>query len=148
MDIDDALPDEAFVLDAEADAWQDALRLAGSGLTAAGFTTPAYTDEMIRTVEELGPYIVIAPGIALAHSRPSPAVLSTGMSLVRLSRAIPFGHPKNDPVWLVIGLAATDENSHIDVMAALASALGRADSLQQLREAKSPEEIRAVLRPS
>ncbi|MFC6715820.1 PTS sugar transporter subunit IIA [Branchiibius cervicis] len=148
MDIDQALPDAAFDLDAEADTWQDALRLAGAALSAAGFTTPAYAEEMIKTVEELGPYIVIAPGIALGHSRPSPAVLSTGMSLVRLKEPVPFGHPKNDPVWLVIGLAATDENSHIDVMAALASALGRPDSLQLLREAKTPEEIRTVLRTS
>ena len=36
-------------------------------LVASGATTPAYTDEMVATVEQLGPCIVIAPGIAPSH---------------------------------------------------------------------------------
>ena len=74
-DIDGFLPDSAFLLDVPATDWKDAIRLAGKGLVAAGFTTDAYTDQMIETVEKMGPYIVIAPGLALAHSRPSEAVL-------------------------------------------------------------------------
>ena len=65
-DIDGFLPDSAFLLDVPATDWKDAIRLAGKGLVAAGFTTDAYTDQMIETVEKMGPYIVIAPGLALA----------------------------------------------------------------------------------
>ena len=65
------LPDEAIVLGARADDWRGAVRLAGDALVASGVTTDEYTQEMIETVETLGPYIVIAPGFALAHSRPS-----------------------------------------------------------------------------
>ena len=66
---------------------------------------------MIETVEKMGPYIVIAPGLALAHSRPSEAVLKTGLSWVRLSTPVKFGNKANDPVSLVIGLAGHDENA-------------------------------------
>ena len=122
-DIDGFLPDSAFLLDVPATDWKDAIRLAGKGLVAAGFTTDAYTDQMIETVEKMGPYIVIAPGLALAHSRPSEAVLKTGLSWVRLSTPVKFGNKANDPVSLVIGLAGHDENEHITVMSAIASAL-------------------------
>ncbi len=143
--ISTALPDEVFALDAVADSWRAALRIAGEKLTAGGFTTSAYTDEMIAAVEQLGPYIVVAPGIAFAHSRPSPAVLRTGMSWVRLSSPVEFGSAKNDPVWLVIGLAATDEQAHIGVMSQLATALADPGSNEALRVATTPEEIRATL---
>lgn len=114
------LPASAVRLGARAADWREAVRLAGDALVAAGATTDAYTGEMIGTVESLGPYIVIAPGVALAHSRPSPAVVRTGLSLVTLAVPVPFGHRQNDPVWLVLGLAAPDDSGHVDALAMLA----------------------------
>ncbi|MCH4859304.1 PTS sugar transporter subunit IIA [Bifidobacterium pseudolongum] len=144
-DIGTFLPDEAFLLDVHADDWKDAIRLAGQGLVNAGFTTDAYTDEMIATVEKMGPYIVIAPGLALAHSRPSDAVKSTGLSWVRLSDPVEFGNKANDPVSLVIGLAGRNENEHITVMSAIAAALVKPEKREQLANAKDATEIRAIL---
>ncbi|MCI1674410.1 MAG: PTS sugar transporter subunit IIA [Bifidobacterium tibiigranuli] len=144
-DIDGFLPDSSFLLDVEAADWKDAIRLAGQGLVASGFTTEAYTEEMIGTVEKMGPYIVIAPGMALAHSRPSDAVLHTGLSWVRLSTPVEFGSKRNDPVSLVIGLAGRDEKEHIAVMSAIASALSNADKRAQLATASTPDDIRAIL---
>jgi PTS system ascorbate-specific IIA component len=117
------LPVEAIRLGESAADWRAAVRLAGDALVASGATTPDYTDQMVATVEELGPYIVIAPGIALAHSRPSPAVLRAGISLVTLLEPVAFGHPENDPVRLVVGLAAIDEEGHITALATLAEFL-------------------------
>ncbi|WP_181575158.1 PTS sugar transporter subunit IIA [Actinomyces sp. Z5] len=142
-----ALPDTSFRLDVDAIDWRDALRLAGEGLTASGAATPEYTEEMIAAVEEHGPYIVIAPGLALAHSRPSPAVLHTGMSWVRLTHPVDFGSP-NDPVRHIIGLAAKDEREHLDVMAALARALSDPVARTELDRAPTPAALRALLDPN
>ncbi|WEV69245.1 PTS sugar transporter subunit IIA [Bifidobacterium sp. ESL0775] len=144
-DIDGFLPDSSFLLDVPAKDWKDAIRLAGKGLVASGFTTDAYTDEMIATVEKMGPYIVIAPGMALAHSRPSDAVLHTGLSWVRLSTPVEFGNKANDPVTLVIGLAGHDESEHIKVMSAIAGALSKPEKVKALADAKTPEAIRDIL---
>jgi len=140
----DELSDDAIVLRAEAQDWREAVRFAGDALTAAGSTTDEYTAEMIRAIEELGPYIVIAPSIALAHSRPSPAVKSTGVSWVTLAKPIEFGHASNDPVRLVVGLAAVDHDSHLATMSNLAGVLS--GDLDRLLEATSPEELRALIR--
>ena len=118
------LPGRAIRLRQPARDWRDAVRRVGEALTASGAASPAYADEMIATVEQLGPYIVIAPGIALAHSRPSPAVHRTGLAWVTLARPVAFGHPENDPVGLVVGLAAVDDSSHVEALATLADLLG------------------------
>lgn len=130
---------------AEAADWRAAIRLAGAGLVAGGATTDAYTDEMIEAVEKHGPYIVIAPGVALAHSRPSPAVLAGGLSWVSLAHPVEFGNKANDPVTLVIGLAATDHDAHLQVMRALAGVLSDGAAMKRLTVAGTAADVRAVL---
>lgn len=139
------LPDSSFALDVPASDWHDAIRKAGDRLVASGFTTDAYTDQMIETVEKMGPYIVIAPGLALAHSRPSDAVLGTGLSWVRLSTPVEFGNKANDPVSLVIGLAGRDEQEHLQVMSAIAGALTNKEKTAKLAQAQTPEQVRSIL---
>jgi PTS system ascorbate-specific IIA component len=145
VDLAEELSVEAVTTAAHVADWREAIRLAGAGLVASGATTDAYTDEMIAAVDELGPYIVIAPGLALAHSRPSPAVTRTGLSWVGLAEPVAFGHKTNDPVDLVIGLAALDHDGHIEVMSALAGVLADDEGLARLRAAQTPDEVLATL---
>lgn len=139
------LPLEAIRIGAEATDWRGAVRRAGEALVASHATDPAYTDEMIRAVEELGPYIVIAPGIALAHSRPSPAVRHAGVSLVTLARPVAFGHRVNDPVRLVVGLAAPDEEGHITALATLADFLSDEHRREGLIGVTDPAQMRRMI---
>jgi PTS system ascorbate-specific IIA component len=89
--------------------------------------------------------MVIAPGIALAHARPSEAVLGTGLSLITLSEPVVFGSEANDPVRLVIGLAAVDHDSHIDLMAALSDLLMDVMKVNMLLQAENVEQVRELL---
>lgn len=141
----DLLSPDAIALDVDAGDWQEAVAAAGVLLTETGVATEQYTVEMIDTVLEKGPYIVIAPGFAFAHARPSPAVLRTGLSWVRLARPVAFGHPTNDPVDLVVALAATDAKAHTTAMAELAKVIGDADRRAALEGAQSPAQVLDVL---
>lgn len=141
----DVLPTSAIRFQAEAADWREAIKISGDLLVESGATTDEYTEAMVKTVEDLGPYMVIAPGFALAHSRPSEAVKHTGLSWVTLSEPVEFGSEVNDPVDLVVGLAALDHDSHIQVMSKLAGVLANADVLARLRASTDPEEIRAAL---
>src|SRR5690606_2068668 len=118
--LSELLSPSTILLDADAADWREAIRRSGELLVSTGATDPAYTEAMIRTVEEHGPYIVIAPGFALAHSRPDESVHRTGMSFVRLTEPIAFGNAANDPVTLVMALAAADSSAHREAPAALA----------------------------
>ena len=141
----DLLSPDAVALDLEAADWQQAVAAAGALLEATGVATAEYTAEMIASVEEKGPYIVIAPGFAFAHARPSPAVLRTGLSWVRLASPVEFGHPRNDPVDLVVALAATDAKAHTSAMAELAKVIGDPARRAALAAAADPAEILAIL---
>jgi PTS system ascorbate-specific IIA component len=123
---------------------EHAIEMSGELLVASGRSTPEYTESMLDAVAENGPYIVIAPGIALAHGRPSEAVLEIGLSLVTLSEPVIFGNEANDPVRLVIGLCAIDHNSHIDIMAELATFLGDSNSVNTVLNAVDSDQIRLL----
>ncbi|PFG30002.1 PTS sugar transporter subunit IIA [Paramicrobacterium agarici] len=146
MTLADQLPDAAVATRAHAADWRDAVKLAGRGLVDQGATTDRYTDEMLQAIDDHGPYIVIAPGFALAHSRPSDAVLHTGLSWVALDEPVEFGSEANDPVRLVVGLAATDHKAHLDVMAELAGVLADEAVLDELMHADTAGDVRAILR--
>jgi PTS system ascorbate-specific IIA component len=139
------LSDTGIVVGATAANWQEAITLAGEALVRSGIATDDYTAEMIDAVTRLGPYIVIAPGIALAHSRPSPAVLRTGLSWVQLADPVAFGSPTNDPVSLIIGLAATDHTGHLAIMSALAGVLIDEGKMKELRAATTAHDVKALL---
>jgi ascorbate PTS system EIIA or EIIAB component len=118
--------------------------LAGAALARTGAAVPEYADEMIRMIDEHGPYVVIAPGLALAHARPGPEVLSDGLSVVTLATPVTFGHPYNDPVRVVLGLAAGFA-THLPVVAALANVFNDSDAVDRLADATTPDEVRAIL---
>jgi len=139
------LDQDAVELDVEVDGWESAVRHAGGLLERSGVADPRYTQAMVDSVVEKGPYIVVAPGFAFAHARPSDAVNRTGMSWVRLATPVEFGHAKNDPVSLVVALAAKDSSAHLDAMAQLAKVLGDSERTAALDAATSTEGIRAVL---
>jgi ascorbate PTS system EIIA or EIIAB component len=140
-----AIDDESVLLGVHARDWREAVRLAGRGLERGGRTTKHYADEMVRMVEEHGPYIVIAPGLALAHARPGPSVRADGLSVVVLDEPVEFGHPYNDPVRIVIGLAVVSPGEHLAMVATLANALDDRSAIERLGAAATADEVRGIL---
>lgn len=143
--LSDLVTPSAVRLDVRADDWRAAIRAAGALLESDGIATGDYTDAMIRIVEEYGPYIVIAPGFALAHARPDESVHRTGMSFVRLAEPVAFGNADNDPVRIVMALAAADASTHREALVALASLLVDPVRRPQLDDAPTPEAVCGVL---
>lgn len=140
-----ALADRAIVLGARAADWRDAIRLAGEALVDSGCTTAEYTEAMIRMVDDHGPYIVIAPGLALAHARPGPEVRCDGLSVVTLAEPVEFGHAHNDPVRVVIGLAGVAADGHLEAVAELANAFNDAAAIPALAAATTRDAVRQIL---
>lgn len=143
--INQLLADDAVDLEARASGWEDAVTQAGRLLESTGAIDPAYTQAMIDSVHDNGPYIVVSPGFAFAHARPSEAVKQTALSWLRLTQPVEFGHPKNDPVSLVVALAAVDSKAHTTAMAELAKILADPTKREALNSATSVPELREVL---
>ncbi len=131
--------------------WREAVRAAGSLLEATGEITRGYTDAMVRTVQELGPYAVVAPGVALPHARPEDGVIRSCLGLVRLAQPVEFGNEVNDPVDLVMPFGSSRTPEHTQLLAELARFLGAPEHLDALRTARTEHEVIRVfegLKPS
>jgi len=122
-----------------------AITIAGELLVNSGKVEPSYVQSMLDAVAKFGPYIVIAPGIALAHGKPGDNVIDTGLSLLVLKTPINFEHQQNDPVSLVFGLAARDHESHIAIMASLAEVLSDQAKVDSLLKSSDFDQIRDLL---
>ena len=141
----DAFGEGAILIKESVDTRSAAIEIAGELLVQSGKAKHSYVASMLEAVERFGPYIVIAPGIALAHGKPSEDVIETGLSLLLLKQAIEFQHAQNDPVQLVFGLAATDHESHIETMAKLAELLSDQERVSTLLTSSDSEQIRVLL---
>ena len=137
----------AAALDVAAPDWRAAVRGAVGLLVEVEAAAPEYVEACVRTVEDHGPYIVLTPGLALAHARPDSGAIRPGLVAARLAAPVEFGHPSNDPVDLVLAFSATDDGGHVAMLAGLARRLQ--DGLaRQLREAVTPAEMRTLLEPA
>lgn len=144
IDLEKALG-RRILVGAAARSWEEAVRLAGELLAADGVVEERYVEAMVRVTRELGPYAVIAPGVALPHARPEDGARNVGLSIVTLREGVNFGSP-NDPVYVVIGFAAKDKKSHLRVLQELAEFLSGEGVVEALRSVKSGEELLRLLR--
>lgn len=124
--------------------WKDAIRAAGDILVSKGKIKKNYVECMIDAVTEMGPYMVLTPGFALAHARPSEDVLENGVSLITLKNPVNFGS-KNDPVNVILCIACTDNKSHIDTLQAVAEKLMAEGMIGKLASCENEQEIYSLI---
>ena len=139
--LSDYLNENMIKLQVKAEGWEDAVRQGGELLIQAGKCEKRYVDEMVKAVETMGPYMVLAPGLALAHARPEDGVLALGMSVITLETPVEFGSEANDPVSLIISFGGVDRESHVEMLQALARFLMVEENQDFLRNATSVPEV-------
>ncbi len=144
MNLEDLIRPELVEINVKVDNWQEAILAAGKLMVDSGAVEDRFSRAMVRVAKEFGPYIVVAPGIALPHARPEDGVIKASIAIVRLKDSVEFGNVDNDPVFLVVALAAVDHEQHIQGLAEVADVLGDEDCIEQLKFAKTKEELRTV----
>lgn len=125
--------------------WQQALTITCNVLVESGSITNEYTKACIDSVLKYGPYIVLSPGFALAHSRPSEAVIKSDMSLVVFDNDILFGSD-NDPVRVIICLACTDNIQHVERLSKIGEKMFEDEHLiEKIIQCKTLEDISILI---
>ena len=75
----------------EAKDWRDAVRMSCEPLEADGSVTAKYKEEIIRAVEQYGPYIIIMPNVAIPHAQKcTDSVKKTAVSFLKLKKPVCF----------------------------------------------------------
>ena len=128
-----------------AETWEDVIRHGGQLMVDAGFTDPTYTEAMIDGVRDMGPYIVLAPGLAMPHARPEMGAKQVGAALVTLEKPIDFGSPENDPVSVAIFLCAPNKDEHIQLLTDIATLFEDEEFLDAAVNFESIEDVQSFL---
>ncbi|NQE00398.1 PTS sugar transporter subunit IIA, partial [Staphylococcus xylosus] len=114
--------DKVQILD-KVETWEQAITIAANPLLTQDYFESSYVTAMIDSVKELGPYIVIAPEIAIAHARPNDDVKHIGLSLLKLNEHINFSE-EGHFASLIFVLSAVDNDGHLAILRSLATKLG------------------------
>ncbi len=136
----DLLKKENVQIVESASDWKDAIRMAVLPLEQDGYVEPRYKEEIISNVEAMGPYIVLAPYIALPHARPEQGVLKSQIAVTLLRKEVYFENEKK-PVKLLITLAASDNNSHLDALMTISELLQKEDTVEHILNAENKDEL-------
>jgi len=140
------LPAENIQIVDSVSDWKQAIRLSAQPLLAKETMTEAYIDAIFNSHQELGPYYVLAPGLAMPHARPEQGAIKNGLSLLHIKQGVSFDAEENDPVYVVIMLCALSGDEHINMITALADIFSDDERLSALLKASSIEEIQHVIK--
>ena len=114
-------------LKVKASDWEEAVRI-GAGML----------------VEELGPYIVIADGIAMPHTRPEQGAIGIGCSLITLDQPVKFDGDDSE-VKVMICFSAVDSESHMDILKMIVEFVERG-LIDDIAKATTYEELLEVIK--
>lgn len=120
--------------------WKEAVHVAAQPLVNGGYVTPAYIDGIINNALELGPYFILVPDLALLHARPEQGALKKQLAITVLRHGTVFKEG-GDPVRVLVTLAATDPNSHLDVMRILAMMFADAENIRRVANAETADDV-------
>ncbi|AJF74250.1 PTS ascorbate transporter subunit IIA [Raoultella ornithinolytica] len=137
--------DATITLRQSVEEWPQALEVCARPLLEAGVIAPEYVTAIVEQHAKLGPYYVLAPGLAMPHARPEEGARGLGLSLLKLEQGVSFGSEEFDPVDIIIMLAAPDKHSHIEMISALAELFSSDEDMEQLHKAKTLEEIKTII---
>lgn len=133
-------------LNVDAGTKEEAVRAVGQLMLDGGYIKPAYINAMCEMAEDAAGYIVITKGVAMPHARPEYGVNRICAAIITLKEPIPFGNPVNDPVKMVIALAATDHISHLELMQDIAAVLDDEELVEQLKQGRSETELTELIK--
>lgn len=139
--IENLLNQSTVKLKAEAKTWQEAGRITGKLLLDSNLIDQEYIERTIEGVYEFGPYIVLAPGMALFHARPESSVKEICLSMATLKTPVEFGAGDKDPVDLIFVLGAIDDSSHLELMAELMKILQDNKLIENIKNEENVDKV-------
>lgn len=121
--------------------WENAIRESSKELLTQEYIQPSYVEAMIEVVKAYGPYIVIAPNIAMPHARPEAGSIKVGFSVTLFDQPVSFGEDESLNARLFVTLSCTSSDTHLKMMQALVEVLGEEENIEKLLNTKDKNTV-------
>lgn len=143
------IENRSIKLHQSASNWEEAIKIGTDLLLQAGTIEPRYYDNIISKIKEMGPYIILAPGLAMPHARPEEGVIKTSFALVTLKEPV-FFEGEEEGVRVLLTLAGSDSDQHMQGLMEITQVLDDPDSetgvdLEKILRCQSAEDVYAVI---
>ena len=134
--LDSLKENNSVMLQQEANSWEEAIKVCMAPLVA---------NNIIERTKDLGPFYILAPGLAMPHERPEMGVNKNSFSLVTLKKPVSF--PDGQEVDILIGLAAENAEVHTgEAIPQIVMLFDDEEIFTKIREAKVPEDIYKLIK--
>lgn len=132
------LTKDNIVVKEEVANWEEAVNESVGILEKKGVVPDDYKKKIIESIKELGPYIFIAPEIALPHTQYFEKT-EVGISLLKLSKEVVFDEERK--ARLFFAFSAKDGDSHISMIQELATFLSNEENVNEILNMDLPGDI-------
>lgn len=119
--------------------WQTAIEQAAKPLLLGKFIEERYILTMIDNVVHFGTYMILVPKVAMPHARPEAGALKAGFSILKLEKPVLFN--KTQEVQLIICLATTDNDVHLEMLQKISTLIDEEEKVDALLNTTSKEEF-------
>jgi len=126
--------------------WEDALRASVKPLIDSNAVKAAYAESIINSVKKFGPYIVIAPNIAIPHAEDYENVNDTQICFMKSNKAVSFSDDPEQDAQLFFVLASNDEEKHLKNLKNLMKLLCDEELVERLASITTKEEFEELAR--
>ncbi len=123
--------------------WQEAIRVASKPLIEKNRINDEYVEAMIENIRKFGEYIIIAPNIAMPHSRPENGVNESCVALLKLNESVKFDSGEEVKLFFILG--AKDNNSHINILTELMKIIDDDEKIKKIMNATTIKEIKDII---
>lgn len=135
----DLITEDKILFKDNVSSWEEAIWLSANPLLDTNVINKQYVEKVISNVKELGPYICIAPNIAISHARPEDGAHDLGMTILTLKEPVYFKENNERPARVIITLAAPDNEKHLLALQQLSQLL--MEDLDNLLQAESEKQV-------
>lgn len=126
------------------ESWQEAVRKCFEPLLNKKYINGEYVEKAISSGKEFNFYYLIGKGLAMPHAKRESGVFKTGLTLLIIKNGVHFENHENNPIYCLIGLAASDDDSHIEIMSDILEIFGSEGDgavVDNLKSLNSKEDI-------
>lgn len=125
-------------------SWQEAVEECFKPLLEKEYISREYIQNAIDSAKEFDFYYIIGKHLAMPHAKRESGVFKNGITLLVVKNGVNFENHSNNPIYCLIGLAAVDNDSHIEIMSDILEIFGSEEDgvvASELRNMNSEEEI-------